>query len=71
MAENRISKFTVSPRSMTVYLDTLLPHQELKLEYALRARFPVKAKTPASSAYPYYNPEKQSTVTPRIVEVTR
>lgn len=71
VAENRISKFTVSPRSITVYLDTLLPHQELKLEYTLRARFPVKAKTPASSAYPYYNPEKQSTVTPRIVEVTR
>ena len=36
----------------------------LKLSYQLKARFPIRAKTPRSVAYEYYNPKNQAVAVP-------
>ncbi len=41
-----------------VYLEKLEPGQTVTLTYQVRAKFPIKAKTPVSKVYPYYNPVK-------------
>jgi hypothetical protein len=63
-----ISKYTVAARQVIVYMEKLTPGQEVTLTYQVRARFPIKAKTPLSKAYPYYNPER--VVVSRPVEIT-
>jgi hypothetical protein len=37
----------------------------------VRAKFPIKARTPLSKAYPYYNPERVAVVAPTDVTVTK
>ena len=41
------------------------------LTYQVRARFPIKAKTPLSRAHPYYNPERAVVCRPQELVVTQ
>ena len=59
-----IEKFTLTGRQIIVYLDALEAGQEVELTYRLRAKFPIKAKTPDSTAYEYYNPDRSGTAEP-------
>lgn len=52
-----LTKFTVTPRQILLYLDGLKSGQSLSLKYRLKAKYPLKAKTPESRVYQYYNPE--------------
>jgi uncharacterized protein YfaS (alpha-2-macroglobulin family) len=54
-----------------LYLEKLDPGQTVKLIYQVRARFPIKAKTPLSKAYPYYNPERVAVSKPQEIIVTK
>jgi hypothetical protein len=38
--------------------------------YTLRPRFPIRAKTPSSSCYEYYAPDKVGDAKPALLEVT-
>lgn len=60
----KIKKFSLAARQIIVYLDKLDPGETLELEYRLKAKFPVKAKTPRSTAYEYYNPGDKATADP-------
>ena len=62
--EKTIQKFTVAARQIIVYLDKLAPRKPLTFTYHLRAKFPVKAATPASKVYRYYDPEISATAKP-------
>jgi uncharacterized protein YfaS (alpha-2-macroglobulin family) len=64
-----IKKFTIAARQVIVYLDSLAPQRPLELSYRMRAKFPMKAATPASRAYQYYNPENKATAAPVALEV--
>jgi uncharacterized protein YfaS (alpha-2-macroglobulin family) len=66
-----ISKYTVAARQVILYLEKLDPGQTVKLTYQVRARFPIKAKTPLSKAYPYYNPERVAVSKPQEIIVTQ
>ena len=66
-----ISKYTVAARQVILYLEKLDPGQEVTLTYQVRAKFPIKAKTPLSRAYPYYNPEKVAVSQPQEITVTQ
>ncbi len=68
-AEKTIQKFTVAARQIIVYLDRLAPHKPLAFSYRLRAKYPIKAATPASKVYRYYNPEISATAKPIDLEV--
>jgi hypothetical protein len=59
-----IQKFTVYGRQVTLYFDKLAAGQEIKLKYRLQAKYPIKAKTPASRAWQYYNPEEDQVAQP-------
>jgi len=54
-----------------IYLEKLDPGQTVTLTYQVRARFPIKAKTPLSRAYPYYNPERAVVSRPQEIVVTQ
>ena len=57
LVENKtISKFNMTGRQIIVYLDHVDQASPVTFAYTLRAKFPVKAKTPKSAVYEYYNP---------------
>ena len=59
-----IDKFTATGRQLTLYLGRMAKGKPLKLSYQLKARFPIRAKTPRSVAYEYYNPKNQAVAAP-------
>ncbi len=63
VANLRISKYSLTPRQVIVYMTYLAPGETLTLQYDLKARFPIRAQSPLSQAYPYYNPE-QTVISP-------
>ena len=65
--EGMISRYSLSAGKVLVYLDRLTREKELKLAYRLRAVIPVRAATPVSVAYPYYEPEVRATVQPVVL----
>lgn len=70
--ENKtISKFTVAARQVILYLTELQPGQEVSVSYQVKAKYPLRAQTPLSKAYPYYNPEKTATVAPTAIVVRK
>lgn len=70
--ENKvISKFTVAARQVILYLTELQPGQEVSVSYQVKAKYPLRAQTPLSKAYPYYNPEKVATVAPTGIIVRK
>ena len=50
-------------------MSNLSAGQPLDFSYRLRAKFPLKAQAPASSAYDYYNPDVSGTSAPLLLTV--
>jgi uncharacterized protein YfaS (alpha-2-macroglobulin family) len=67
--QKAIQKCTVAARQIIIYLDRLVSRKPLEFSYRLRAKFPIKAATPASKVYRYYNPEINATAKPVQLEV--
>ncbi|HTU27223.1 MAG TPA: hypothetical protein VMF30_17580, partial [Pirellulales bacterium] len=61
VADGKIDKFQLTPRSVIVYLRGLEPEKPLALPYRLNATLPVKASVSGATAYEYYNPDVQAT----------
>ena len=59
-----IQRFELTGRQIILYIENLRPNYPLQVTYRLRARFPIKAKAPASVAYDYYSPEGAETEAP-------
>lgn len=66
----KIDRFTITGRQVIVYLERMEPREELTFSYTLRARFPLRAQTPKSTVYEYYNPENRADSKPVEMEVT-
>lgn len=69
-AEGTIERYEVTGRQVILYLQELQPNTEKYIAYNLKARFPIKAKTPRSQVYEYYTPENRATAEPVEIEVT-
>jgi hypothetical protein len=65
-----IQKFTLTGRQIILYLDSVESGRPVTLQYRLRAKFPIKAKTPRSTVYEYYNPENRGFAEPVDIEVS-
>ncbi|MBF0595555.1 MAG: zf-HC2 domain-containing protein [Candidatus Omnitrophica bacterium] len=65
--EKLIEKFEVTGRQLIIYLVNL-DEKGVHLNYHLKAKFPIKGKTPQSSVYDYYDPSVRKDVGP--VEMT-
>jgi uncharacterized protein YfaS (alpha-2-macroglobulin family) len=66
----KFSRFDLTGRQIIVYLEGLKAGQPLDFSYRIRARYPIKAQTPPSSAYDYYNPSVSAVLAPAAIEVT-
>ena len=64
-----IDKYKLTGRQIIVYLEKLEPLQVVKFSYRLKAKFPIKAKTPKSTVYEYYNPDNRADAKPIEIEV--
>lgn len=70
VGSKKIDRFTITGRQVIVYLERMAPRQEITFSYGLRARFPLRAQTPKSTVYEYYNPENRADSKPVEMEVT-
>ncbi|MCP4548028.1 MAG: hypothetical protein GY835_16305 [bacterium] len=64
-----ISRYELTGRQIIIYLENLAYEAPLSFSYRLRARFPMRAQTPPSSAYDYYNPSDLTVQPPLEVTV--
>jgi hypothetical protein len=65
-----ISRYELTGRQIIIYLENLAHETPLSFSYRLRARFPMRAQTPPSSAYDYYNPGDLTVQPPLEVTVS-
>jgi hypothetical protein len=65
-----IDRYELTGRQIIFYLTDVTSGEVYRLEYRLRARYPIRAQTPASQVYDYYTPERQDTSPPQRIIVT-
>lgn len=68
--EGAISRFNLTGRQIIVYLDVVDQKKPVEFSYRLKAKFPVKAKTPKSTVYEYYNPDVKDEALPQEITVS-
>jgi len=59
-----IQRYALTGRQVILYFETIPSGQPVVFDYQLRAKFPVKVKTPASVVYQYYEPELRDEAEP-------
>jgi uncharacterized protein YfaS (alpha-2-macroglobulin family) len=64
-----IARYELTGRQVILYLEDLSSEAPLTIRYRLRARFPMRAQTPPSVAYDYYNPSRVAMRVPLLVTV--
>jgi len=64
-----MSKYEMTPRQVITYFKEIGGNQTIEFSYKIQARFPLRAKTPKSKVYEYYNPEVSGTAQPEELEV--
>lgn len=64
-----IARYEVTGRQIIFYIEDLTEGTPLRFSYRLRARFPLRAQTPPSTAYDYYNPSDPAVRSPLLVTV--
>jgi len=64
-----IEKFTTTGRQVTLYIQQMTPRQTIDFTCRMKAKFPIRAKTPATVVYRYYNPEERAEAEPVVIEV--
>ncbi|MCX7920076.1 MAG: type II secretion system protein GspG, partial [bacterium] len=55
-----IKKYNLTGRQIIVYLDKVEAGKPITFKYRLQAKYPIRAKTPQSKVYEYYNPQVAS-----------
>ncbi len=68
-ASGVIEKYSVTGRQVILYFREIRGREPLLFSYQLKAKFPVKAKTPVAAAYQYYEPEIRAEAKPVVLEV--
>jgi hypothetical protein len=70
VAKKRVQKFSVTARTVTLYLGDVRPGDELTFEYTLKPRYPIRAQAPGAVAYEYYTPANRAASRPVELTVT-
>ncbi len=63
-----IQRFSQTSRQVILYFEKIEKDKPIDITYRMKAKFPVKARTPKSEVYLYYEPEVRATSAP--VELT-
>jgi hypothetical protein len=70
VGKKQIQRFSLTARTVTLYLGDVRPGDVKTFEYSLRARYPVRAQAPAAVAYEYYTPANRAESRPATLTVT-
>jgi len=71
LVENKtIEKYTLTGRQIIIYLRKIDANSSVNMTYQLKARFPIKAKTPTSRVYEYYDPSVEDFAEPVLLEIS-
>ncbi len=65
----RVEKFSLTGRQITLYVGSMKRGSPLEFEYSLKAKYPLRAKTPSSTVYEYYTPDRRAEAAPVTLEV--
>jgi len=71
VSQGKIKRFSLTGRQITLYLGEMRKDTPLKLRYKLKAKFPIRAKTPRSVAYEYYTPSSRGVQEPELLVVDK
>ena len=66
----RLEKFSLTATQAILYFNALSSGQTVTMSLRLRAKYPIRARTFASHAYEYYDPDMNSTARPVQLEVS-
>ena len=66
-----IEKYSTTGRQIIVYLREVDHNKPVEIKYQLLAKYPLKAKTPKSVAYEYYNPDIRTEAEPIQLVVSK
>lgn len=69
LGQKKIEKFSITSRQITLYLGEVKPGMVFTCRYQLKAKYPLKVKTPKSTAYEYYTPSSRGESKPVDLEV--
>jgi len=69
VGQGKVDKYSQTGRQLTFYLGQVSREKPVELRYACKARFPIRAQAPESTAYEYYNPANRATAKPVRLEV--
>ena len=64
-----IDRYSLTGRQIILYIRAIESGVSLQFSYRLRAKFPIRAKTPASMVYQYYQPEVRGQAAPVVLTV--
>jgi len=66
-----IEKYSTTGRQIIVYLREVAHGKPIQIKYQLLAKYPLRAKTPKSAVYEYYNPEVKAEAEPVQLVVSK
>ena len=69
LAQGKIAKYEINGSRVSLYLMELPPGQLMPFSSGLRARYPLRVKTPPSAVYEYYQPKNRAESTPVELEI--
>jgi len=67
----RLEKFSLTATQAILYFDSIAPRDTVRLQYRLRAKYPIRTRTFQSRVYEYYDPEVNSIARPLSLEVRK
>lgn len=67
----RLEKFSLTATQAILYFDSIPAGRTVTLNFRLRARYPVRARTFASRVYEYYDPDVQAVAQPAELEIRK
>ncbi len=65
----KISRYELTGRQIIIYLEEFTSKQPVTFTYHLKAKFPLRAQTPSSLTYDYYNPANSGIQAPTQLTV--
>jgi hypothetical protein len=69
VADRVIDRFEMTAKQILVYLSKIEPMEQVKLEFGLRAKYPLEVTAPDSSAQLYYDPSSKTSTSGTTIEV--
>ena len=56
-AEAKIKRYDIAGRKVIIYIEDMMPDEQLQFTFQAQALYPVKAQAVTSQAYSYYHPD--------------